>query len=154
MNTTKAIVSIHQLFALLEQHGSILGRTKTQIVLDRLAMPSVVDWKVFSSYNLEFEDGKAFAKRSIFSGISMNACLVIVDISDIEKDRHTHEYFKGELTELAELFAHIPQVSEDRLIAAADCEAGASAMLAERGPEILQALLSGGIKPVKDETRH
>ncbi len=90
----------------------------------------------------------------VFSGTSMSAELVIVDISDIDKDRYSHEHFKRELSELSELFAQIPQLGEDQLKAVEACKAGASALLAEHGPEALRALLSGEIAPMVEETKH
>ena len=154
MQNAKTIESIRQLFALLEQHGAILGRTQTHIVIDRQAMPGVVDWMTFAAYRLEFDDGVSGASRGVFSGTSMSAELVIVDISDIDKDRYSHEHFKRELSELSELFAQIPQLGEDQLKAVEACKAGASALLAEHGPEALRALLRGEIAPMVEETKH
>ncbi len=154
MTNEKIVDSIRDLFTLLAEHNAILGRTQTHIVLDRQAMPGVVDWMTFSRYSLEFDSVDEYASRGVFSGTSMSAELVIVDISDIEEDRHTHEFFKEELTELAELFAQIPQVREDQLKAVEACKTGARALLAEHGPEALRALLRGEIEPVEEETRH
>jgi hypothetical protein len=43
MQNDKTLASIRDLFQLLQSSGALLGRTRMHIVLDRQAMPEIVD---------------------------------------------------------------------------------------------------------------
>lgn len=45
-----------KLFQLLQSSGALLGRTKTHIVLDRQAMPEIVDIVMLCTLDLRYED--------------------------------------------------------------------------------------------------
>ena len=154
MQNAKTIESIRQLFALLEQHGAILGRTQTHIVIDRQAMPGVVDWMIFSRYSLEFDSADEYASQAVFSSTSTSKDLVILDISWIETGSQTSEHFKAELTELAKLISRIKQGDADILETLKSRLSRSNKLLEDHGAEILDALFSGEIQPMKDETKH
>lgn len=154
MQNEKTIESIRQLFALLEQHGAILGRTQTHIVIDRQAMPGVVDWMIFSRYSLKFDSADEYASQAVFSSTSTSKDLVFLDISGIETGSQKSEHFKAELTELAKLYSGIKQVDADIFAAVKSRLSRSSELLEDHGAEILEALFTGEIQPMKDEKKH
>ncbi len=151
MTNEKTIDAIRDLFMLLAEHNAILGRTATHVVLDRQAMPGVVDWMIFSRYRLNFDDGESFACRNVFSGTSTSKELIAVDISGVKNGAYPDNFFSVEMAQLSSIFDALPAVKPE--VDVDELLAHTSTMLAAHGPEILRALLGGAIKPAQ-ETKH
>ncbi len=116
MQNAKTIESIRDLFALLEQHEAILRRTETHLALDRQAMQGVVDVLLLAGYELVYEAPKEFAKRVIFSDVSHDQKLVLLDVEGIEKAHPCDRHFTDEHTEIRALFGQFRPlaVSEEK----------------------------------------
>lgn len=160
MQNQKTISSIRDLFSLLEQSGAILGRTKTHVVLDRQAMPELIDWMIFSRYSLEFDSEDRGASKWIFPGTSTSGGRVFLNISEIENedDPDMLEFFGSELAELCEIFSGIELVDQGTAEAVAaglaSTRASTENLFREHGAEILEALFNGEIEPEEEETKH
>ena len=123
-------------------------------MLDRQAMPGVVDVLLLAGYELVYETPKAFAKRVIFSDVSHDEKLLLLDVEGLEKARPYDQYFAGELAEIRALFGQFRPLSVLENDAVAECLAAADGLWREHCREAVEAVLSGDIEVKKPEVKH
>ena len=117
-------------------------------------MPGVVDVLLLAGYELVYETPKAFAKRVIFSDVSHDEKLLLLDVEGLEKARPYDQYFAGELAEIRALFGQFRPLSVLENDAVAECLAAADGLWREHCREAVEAVLSGDIEVKKPEVKH
>jgi hypothetical protein len=154
MQNAKTLASIRDLFQLLRSSGALLGRTKTHIVIDRQAMPEIIDIVMLGALDLQYEEGEVFSTQPVFKRVEFSSELLTLELRGDERVYETDRYFSQELDELQALFAAIPTLEEAAQQCIEACRASNKPEMDRLVEEMLQALLNGEIERRKDETRH